>query len=200
MRVAVAGTHRNGKTTLVEAAARALPGFTVEPEPYEQLLDSGEEFLDNRDPESFVAQLRHLVGRIAATRPGDNVIFDRSPLDFVAYIMAGEELQIGHAPGSVERDVLESVSEGLAHLELIAFLPVRAESQLSSRRSFRRLADAYLGDAIRTDSLGLLGANAGLEVIELTGSTARRLADLVTSVSRYTSASARKRDRLRSAR
>jgi hypothetical protein len=188
MRIAVAGTHRNGKTTLVEAAGRALPGITIEPEPYEQLLDCGEMFLDNGDPESFLAQLGQLVGRLSATRPGDNVIFDRSPLDFIAYIMAGDELRIGRGLRNLEPQVLELATEGLAHLELIAFLPLRAESQPAPRRSLRRLADAHLCDIIRNDSLGVLAAKADLWALELSGSTAQRLRDLVAAVRQYASA------------
>jgi hypothetical protein len=181
MRIAVAGTHRNAKTTLVEAAGNVLVGFTVEPEPYEQLLDSGEAFLDDRDPESFLLQLEHLVARLAETGPGDSLLFDRSPLDFAAYIMASDERQLGVGARRIERNVLELVSEGLAHLELIAFLPLRPRSEQSSQESFRRLADRHLCGIVRSDSLGVLHANHPA-VIELTGSTSRRLAHLMAAV------------------
>lgn len=182
MRLAITGTHRNGKTTLAEAAGLLLPRFAVEPEPYEQLLESGDEFLDDGGPESFLVQLRHLVGRLAVTRPTDDVIFDRSPLDFVAYIMASDELQLGRTRGSIEPGVLELASAGLASLELIAFLPLRREAGPSHRRSLRRLADGHLRDIVLSDSLGLLAAPDAPAVMQLTGSTARRVAELIAAV------------------
>ena len=182
MRIAVAGTHRNGKTTLVEAAAQLHPAFSVEPEPYEQLLDSGEVFLDESDPESFLLQLRHFVGRLANTRPNDNVIFDRSPLDFAAYILASDERQLGRRTTFVERGVLEIVSEGLANLELIVFLPLRPKSDTSARRSLRRLADVHLCEIVRSNALGLLEGSQTPTVTELSGSTPRRLAGLLAAL------------------
>ena len=58
MRVAFAGTHRTGKTTLLEAMATCLPEYEVVGEPYRALEDEGYEFSDPPSVEDFKRQLR----------------------------------------------------------------------------------------------------------------------------------------------
>jgi AAA domain len=182
MRIAIAGTHRNGKTTLAEAAGHALRGFAVEPEPYEQLLEAGEDFVDDRAPEAFVRQLEHLVARLSLTQPGDDVIYDRSPFDFLAYLLASDEHQLGRRSASLESGVLHLAARGIASLDLVAFLPLRPGPTMRPRRSLRRLADGHLCDMLRKDSLGLLGHGQAPALIELAGSTSRRLQGLLAAI------------------
>jgi deoxyadenosine/deoxycytidine kinase len=180
MRIAVAGTHRNGKTTLVEAVGNVLRDFAMEAEPYEQLLETGDDFIDDQDPEVFVRQLEFQVARMSNAALGQNVIYDRSPLDFVAYVMALDELQLGRRT-AVEPVILELAASAMSCLDLIAYVPLRPEKRPHLRTSFRRLVDAQLADLLRNDSLGLMQHGAPA-VIELVGSTGRRLEGLLAAV------------------
>ena len=182
MRIAVSGTHRNGKTTLVEAFASDHPDFQVEPEPYEQLLEDGEDFLDHYDPDTFVMQLEHLVSRLSRRAAGDRVIFDRSPFDFLAYVAASEERRLDTS--SVGPDLVELAARGLDHLDLVVWLPLGSGARARLKRSFRRLVDSQLGDIIGSDRLGLLSGRENPRILELRGRTAKRLAGLTAWVER----------------
>lgn len=176
MRIAVSGTHRNGKTTLVEAFARGHTDFQVEPEPYEQLLESGEDFLDHYDPGTFILQLEHLVSRLSRRQAGDKVIFDRSPFDFLAYVAVCDEG--GPDSFSVGSDLLELAARGLEHLDLVVWLPLRSGAERAPKRSFRRLVDARLTDIIGSDAFGILSGRESPLILELRGPTSTRLAGL----------------------
>ena len=86
MRVAFSGSHRTGKTTLVEAIAELLPDHEVFVEPYHLLDEDGYELSDPPSREDFERQLRLSIDLIVASPP--NALFDRSPVDFVAYLGA----------------------------------------------------------------------------------------------------------------
>ena len=190
MRIAVSGTHRIGKTTLVEEFARAHPGFEVEPEPYEQLLEAGEDFLDHFDPDAFVMQLEHLVSRLSRRTAGEKVIFDRSPFDFLAYVAASEERRLNSF--SVNPDLVGLAVEGLNHLDLIAWLPLESSAEGTARRSFRRLVDSHLGDMISSDALGILSGRESPRILDLRGPASKRLAGLTAGLDQQTTFAGRK--------
>ena len=91
MRIAVAGTHASGKSTLIADFLAAHPEYEHEPEPYEWL----DEDLEAPDAGSFFRQLQLAVRSSGEHPPGARVIAERSPLDFLAYIMALDELGRG---------------------------------------------------------------------------------------------------------
>lgn len=90
MRVGISGTHGTGKTTLAEALCAHLPGHVLAEEPYYLLEEEGHEF---GFPPSL-GDYRALVARSARTMAsprlpaGARVIFDRTPLDYLAYMAA----------------------------------------------------------------------------------------------------------------
>ncbi len=95
MRIAISGTHRTGKSTLIEELAASLPGYRTVPEPYELLEERGYEFAYPPTVEDFLAQLKQSLALLR--RPVRNVLFDRCPLDFIGYILAtrgGEHFEI----------------------------------------------------------------------------------------------------------
>jgi hypothetical protein len=86
MRVAVSGTHGSGKTTLVEDFAAAHPEYAHVPEPFETLSEAGAAFSDPPTVADYLEQLEHNIETLHAHKAEANVIFDRCPLDFVAYL------------------------------------------------------------------------------------------------------------------
>jgi hypothetical protein len=104
MRIAVAGTHCSGKSTLIADFLAAHPEFAHEPEPYEWTGDA-----------DFHRQLEVSVERLARYAPGERVIAERSPLDFVAYLLA---------EGERADEAMELAAEGMAHIDLLVVLPL----------------------------------------------------------------------------
>jgi predicted ATPase len=93
MRIAVSGTHCCGKTTLVDEFLLAHQEFAHEPEPYAVLQDDhGEVFAAEPSADDFYHQLEFNVSRLRRYSSGDRVIYERSPADFLAYLLALNEL------------------------------------------------------------------------------------------------------------
>jgi len=87
MRIAVSGSHATGKSTLVSELARVLPRYHVVDEPYYVLLDEGHVFASEPAAEDFERQLERAIA-LVADDSGRDVLFDRCPADYCAYLAA----------------------------------------------------------------------------------------------------------------
>jgi uridine kinase len=88
MRIAISGTHCMGKTTLIQDFLKIHPEYTHEVEPYYQLQEKhGIEFFQDPTLEDFLEQLDYIIERLHLHAGQANVIFDRCPIDFMAYSM-----------------------------------------------------------------------------------------------------------------
>src|SRR6186713_120380 len=100
MRLAISGTHRTGKSTLIDEFLRANPDYVYEPEPYTVLVeDFGEEFAAQPCVEDFYRQLEFNVERLRLHAPGERVIYERCPIDFLAYLAVLDSQAIEPALG-----------------------------------------------------------------------------------------------------
>jgi hypothetical protein len=167
MRIAVSGTHCTGKSTLIDEFLRAHPGFAHEPEPYTVLLeDFGEEFSAEPCVEDFYRQLEFNIDRLRQHAPGERVIYERCPLDFLAYIDALE-------PQRVEA-LLDQVSDVMRNLDLIVYLPLDDRAPDSEYPKLRKAVDRRLSAIFRDDEFGVLSL-CSATIIEASGSTSQRL-------------------------
>ena len=159
MRIAVSGTHGVGKSTLIEEFLRCHPDFRHEPEPYEVLTeDYGEEFSSEPCVEDFLRQLDFNLERLKQLPVQEDVIFERCPLDFLAYLTALD--------ANISDVLSEQITDAMQHLDLIVFLPLDDAANVGEFPKLRRAVDRQLSELL-TDT------NAN--VIEATGSTAQRL-------------------------
>ena len=158
MRIAVSGTHRTGKTSLVEALAGVLPGYAVREEPYRLLEEDGYEFADPPTVEDFERQLE-LSREILASAPA-NVLLDRCSLDFIAYMQAkGEDVDV------------DDLRDEIASLDLIVVVPIETPDRIAlpahEDRRLRRLVDEHLRRLVVDDPHGfeanVLEVSGGLE-------------------------------------
>jgi hypothetical protein len=167
MRIAVSGTHCVGKSTLIDEFLRVYPDYTQEPEPYTTLVEEfGEEFSAEPNVDDFLRQLEFSITTLAKYAPGEKVIYERCPLDFVAYI---EALQPGRT-----QDLLGPVSTAVKNLDLIVYLPIETGLDYNSDDEYpklRKAVDRRLNTILLDDELGILA----MPVIEARGSTAQRV-------------------------
>ena len=172
MRIAVSGTHGVGKSTLIDEFLRTHREFGHEPEPYTVMVeDLGEEFSDEPNVEDFRRQLEFNIDRLQQHAPGEKVIYERCPIDFLAYIAALE-------PGSVG-ELLEPASEAMQHLDLIVYLPLDNDQILESEfPKLQKAVDRRLHSMLIDDELGLIKTR----VVEANGSTAQRLRIVVNAL------------------
>lgn len=158
MRVAFSGSHRTGKTSLIEALAASLPGYRVVDEPYALIEDDGYEFSDPPTVEDFERQLAQSVESIADAPA--NALLDRCPLDFVAYLQAIDD------DATPELDELR---DSLALLDLVVIVPIEEPDRIAvpahEDRRLRRRMDQRLRALVLDDSHAL-----DLTIVEVTGS------------------------------
>ncbi|GJM17188.1 MAG: hypothetical protein DHS20C13_25150 [Thermodesulfobacteriota bacterium] len=117
MKIAVSGTHRTGKTTLVEKLKEALPDYVCINEAYYQLEEAGHLFSEIPTVEDYILQLEYSSKQIVNS--GENVIFDRCPVDMLAYLHAIDDLE----PANVQ-SLYQSVQNVMAELDLLVFIPI----------------------------------------------------------------------------
>jgi hypothetical protein len=165
MRIGVSGTHGTGKSTLVEEVCARLGGHESVDEPYVLLEEEGHELGHPPSAADFRRQLDRSL--VALGVPAARVVFDRTPLDFLAYL----------AVMGVDRaSEAGAVRAALATLDLLVLVPVTPEAERllppAELPELRRAVDDALLDLVHTDSLEVVG---GLPVLELTGPLAGRV-------------------------
>src|SRR5215207_5873028 len=175
MRIAVSGTHCTGKSTLIDEFLRAHRDFTHEPEPYTVLVeDFGEEFSQEPCVEDFYRQLEFNVDRLRQHARGERVIYERCPIDFLAYIHALDSESIETA--------LTLVSNAIQHLDLIVYLPLDDNDSADVEYpKLQKAVDGRLSAIFREDQFGIVSSNDVI-VVEASGSTPRRLRILEESM------------------
>jgi predicted ATPase len=168
MRIGISGTHGTGKTTLAGALCARLPGHVVADEPYYLLEEQGYEFGFPPSPEDYRALLACSLHSLTASPPLPGVVFDRTPLDYLAYLAA-----TGADPAA-EADT-GALRPAFARLDLLVLTPVTAETdrvlpaaELPGLRA--RMNDALL-ELVYDDPLN---AWEHIPVLELTGPLDRR--------------------------
>jgi hypothetical protein len=169
MRIALAGTHATGKSTLAAELAGALPGHRVVEEPYYQLEAEGHVFAASPTLDDFEAQLERSLWSVAEERGA--VIFDRSPADYLAYLLAHRERgQSMVAPWFPE------VCAAIATLDLLVFVPIERPDRIAAPEAgrLRRWVDAALRAGLVADEWAL-----GAPVLEVSGLPGERVAQVL---------------------
>lgn len=181
MRIAVTGAHGVGKTTLVEDFAAARPGYAAVPEPYWLLAEEGEACLDGASVADLERQLERSCALIADSAAEPDVVFDRCPLDFLAYldvVSADEGFEWTPHPRLLPR-----IARALARLDLVALVPLAEPDEIAvaiERPRLRRRVDARLRRLLHDDDLGLL--EDGPPVFDVSGPRAARVAKLLAAL------------------
>jgi hypothetical protein len=167
MRIGVCGPHGTGKTTLVEELCASLDDHTAVDEPYVLLEEEGYDIEYPPSREDYLCQLSRSL--VALQTPATSVVFDRTPLDFLAYLaVAGLDLETGI-------DV-PAVRSAVATLDLLVIAPITPETERvlppAELPWLRRAVNDALLDLVYADPLRLC---EDVPMVELTGPLAGRL-------------------------
>jgi hypothetical protein len=148
--------------------ADALPGHTILPEPYEILEERGYEFAHPPTVDDYVLQLRQSL--ISLRRKSSRLIFERCPLDLVAYIQASPDAD------RFDRETWrEPIVRALRSLDLIITLhpdPAHDPDLPASEARFRHAVDAVMRDLVNDDAFDLDGR---VSILQLDGPWESRL-------------------------
>lgn len=178
MRIAITGTHGTGKTTLVDDWVAACPKYENVPEPYWLLAQQGVPFADGPTVADLEEQLGQSCSLIMASAVQDNLIFDRCPFDFIAYLeVVSAQEGFEWTPSG---KLLGRIEKALSTLDLLVFLPVSRPDEIAVAIEFPKLrarVDARLKTMLRDDDLGLLVD--GPRAVEIVGTRQQRLQRLM---------------------
>lgn len=167
MNIAVSGSHRTGKSTLIGELASLLPDWSCLEEPYCQLEEEGYAFSADPSLEDFEMQLERSIESIAEIQ--GSWLLDRCPADFLAYLLTHEQSDRFELNRWLER-----FHKAMRRLDLVVFVPVESPDRIDlegiEEDDTRRAVDALLREILVGDRWSL-----GLEVIEVTGSSKERV-------------------------
>jgi hypothetical protein len=176
MRIGISGTHGTGKTTLAEALCAHLPGHVAADEPYDLLEEEGYEFGFPPSPDDYRALLARSLRCLSDPLPG--IVFDRTPLDYLAYLAATG----ADAAREAETPALKPA---LASLDLLVITVITPETErllpAPELPMLREAMDEALLELVYADPLD---AWADLPVLELDGPLDARLPAVLAALGR----------------
>ena len=187
MRIAISGTHGCGKSTLIDEFLSTHSEFKAEPEAYAAMEDRGETFSAEPSADDFVRQLEYCVNRMNQFGPGEHVILERSPADYIAYLLALEELGRDPTARQLKEASIRIARRGMQNVDIVVFLRPdnrRYEFPDDEDPMLRTMVDTYLEAILLDNDLNLVNGNRPL-VLEATGSTAERVEAVNTAVRTY---------------
>jgi hypothetical protein len=169
MWVGISGTHGTGKTTLAEALCAHLPGHVAADEQYYLLEDEGYEFSFPPSLEDYRALLARSVRILTSAPLQSGVIFDRTPLDYLAYMAATGADPSGEASTAALQLVFRN-------LDLLVITPITPEIEQVLPAAEMPGLRAQMNDALLELVYGdPLNAWGDIPVLELSGPLDRRL-------------------------
>lgn len=174
MRIAFSGSHRVGKSTLIERVADALPRYTIVDEPYYLLEEDGYECPEAPALEDFEAQLDRSL--LALEEGEQNVLFDRCPADVFAYLLVHED-----AAAFEPDDWLERAREALQTLDLVVFVPIEEPDRIAlpshEDDEYRLAVHEKLHELLVEDALGF-----GADVLTVRGDVRTRVEQVMARI------------------
>ncbi len=184
MRVAVSGSHSTGKSTLIAAFVDLRPQYLYEPEAYETLADDvALTAAEGPSPDGLQSLLDYTIAAVSLLGPDACVIFERSPVDYLAYAAACRDAWSAPSTREFLAAAVPAVRSSLRHLDLIALLPVADAGPIRPRRDederFRKRVDDKLRRALIDDDYDLLDDRDLPRVVELSPLPTRQITELI---------------------
>jgi len=187
MRIAVSGTHFMGKSTLIEGFIKNHPDYKFEIEPYYKLQDEGVMELSLEPSlDSFKEQIDYSIRRLNEYANEPNIIFDRCPVDFIAYAMYIADQESMDINESEISERFLDVKAALENIDLIVFLPITEEYLIKyseENPSYRKAVDKCFKKIYRDDICDIFPRHNHPRIIELWGDRMMRIKKLENCIS-----------------
>ena len=175
MRIAISGSHRTGKSTLVESLAERLTRYVAVEESYHSMVDEGHAFPDVPTADDFELLLdRTLADTARETRL--DVLFDRCAADYLAYLV------VFTRRAELLDEWFERSRDTLDRLDLVVFVPLeqpdRVRRDAIDAPRLRRAVDALLRELLIDNAL-----DCRVPVMEVSGSATDRADQVIARIS-----------------
>ena len=170
MKIVVSGAHRVGKTTLVDNLQESFQEYVCKAEAYYELEETGFVFSEIPVYDDYIILLEHSIEQLNTNE--NNIIFDRCPVDILAYIQAaGENLNI--------QSLYQKVQDVMNEIDLIVFVPVEKPDLIGCSESdlteLRHKVNEILNDWIW---------DFNSNVVKVTGSPSARRDQVIRQMSK----------------
>lgn len=179
MRIAVSGTHYIGKSTLIENFIKKHPEYTSVIEPYYKLQnEKSMELSLEPSLDSLLEQLDYSINQLNECANEKNVIFDRCPVDYIAYAMCTLDKDDIDVNDSELSERFPDVKAALNNLDLILFLPIAKENSIEyteENPAYRKLADKCFKKIYRDNICDIFPKYNQPKVIEIYGDHLTRI-------------------------
>lgn len=129
MRIAVSGTHSVGKSTFVWDFIKAHPEYIREEEPYRALRDNYN-IKFGKDSTRFCngIQLYQNLSRVKQyPLKSSHVIFDRSPVDYLAYSLYTAHYHQTDLDMAFVESLIDPIKEGLEFIDVVIFVSINTK-------------------------------------------------------------------------
>ena len=163
MRIAISGSHATGKSTLSRELEKLLVKYELIEEPYHLLEAAGHAFSDPPGDDDFATLVEYsasLYRKHAAT----DIIFDRSPADYLAYLAAENA-------DAIRTEHIAATADALATIDLVVFVPIEQPDRIgmADAPKLRRRVDRILREMLVERAWPF-----SPRTIEVSGSSTRR--------------------------
>jgi len=194
MRIAITGSHSLGKSTVVNQWVDRHPSYRREEEPYRALGLYGPYTIDFREASTRLQnglQLYYNISRVQRyCLTTDNVIFDRAPVDYLAYSMYTAAQGLSDIDDCFVESMLPAVRESLDRLDILAFVPKSADWSVAMEddgirpvdHAYRDDVDTIFKQIYRDGRFGLFPNSDGPRLIELVGPPEQRMGQLELAI------------------
>lgn len=178
MRVVVSGTHASGKSTLIADFGASHAEYVQLPDPFEFIDD----YLDQPNSATFFAQLVIAAERLRDFEPGMEVLVERGPLDFLAYLMAHDTLGRGSPSGELFDRGRALTAATMRRVDLLVLLPLNPHDRIWVPRDEDPELREVMNDKLLelTDDVDLVGEQ--VRIVEIVGDREKRLSALEVAI------------------
>ncbi len=194
MRIAISGSHSLGKSTVVNDWVAAHPSYRREDEPYRVLGLRGPYEIRFREASTRLhngLQMYYNIGRLHRySSPADRVIFDRSPVDYLAYSQYTANQNSTDIDADFVLSMVPAVRESLDHLDILAFVPRSDDWPVAMEddgirpvdEAYRDEVDSLFKEIYRHGRFGVMPERRAPQLIELWGPAPQRLEQLQAAI------------------
>ena len=193
MRIAISGTHSQGKSTFVHDWIKHHDHYIREEEPFRALHEEGYDIRFRQESTKLHngIQTNYNIRRLMSyQQDSDCVIFDRCPVDYIAY----SQYTANYGTTDINNEFVESlaarVRDSLQNLDLLIFLPITSQWPVAMENDeirpidlpYRDEVDAIFKQIYREERFSVMPINNPPVFLELWGGREDRLNSLEQAI------------------